>query len=257
MFHAGLGKSGQPRRDREPAVFEGVHRNLESFALGAETIFLWNFEVLQEHRTGPQAVRQTRHGNRMRAVAASALRFDDEGADSGMTGRRIGLGEQQARIAGIGEGDPLFGAVQAVNIAMSARRGLHCARSVRAAARFGQRKHTDSPAGDQIRHEAFDLRIAAPVEDGVGASHGLLVQRVAKLGRQTRQLLRDCRYGEETGIGTAERLGKGGAKQSGLTHLADDGIREFAARLVRADHRLDLGFDDAPDRVGDGGILFG
>ena len=39
-----------------------------------------------------------------------------------MAGIRIGLGEQQPGVAGVGEGDPLLGAVEPVCLAVAPRR---------------------------------------------------------------------------------------------------------------------------------------
>ena len=174
-----------------------------------------------------------------------------------MPGVGVGFGKQEARIAGVGKGDPLFGAVEAVCIAVQARGRFHRSRRIRSTARLRESEHADLAPGNEVGHEALHLLRGAPVIDGERTGHGLHVHGITEFRRQARYLLGDRRHGQVSHVAAAKLFGKGGAEETGGAHLLDDRVGELLALFVIVDGRQYLGLGELAHALRGGGAFIG
>src|SRR5262249_29219769 len=138
---------GRAGRDREAALIEGEHRNLESFTRPADDVRLGHLEVghLEPARVAGEDAPLLLHRAAREPVHGA---FDDErGETRGIALALlllIGPRDGEKVVGDVGERDPALFAVQDVPIAFLDRSRLHAA-DVAAGARLGE-----SVAGDPL-----------------------------------------------------------------------------------------------------------
>src|ERR687888_1594955 len=123
-LEAGADDAACSRSDREAALVEPVHRDLEALSLLADQVLGRELDVLEEElagRAGPDAELVLR----VRRREAGRALLDDEGGDALVLRGRVRLREDERVVGDRGVRDPVLLAVQDVDGALAARGRLH------------------------------------------------------------------------------------------------------------------------------------
>ncbi len=183
--------------------------------------------------------------------------FDDERAHSFMRGfgRRIGLGEQQERVAVARVGDPHFGSVDAVDVAVT-RGGGGDILQIGARVGFGKADAAAPIARSKAGKKFPFLVLGAEAnqdiaQDQVSADHAGEAQPSA------RKLDEDAREGDVVDLGPAELFGDVQSEQPHLGHLVGEGVGILAAMLHFAGNGNHFTIDEFADGAQNEALLFG
>ena len=187
--------------------------------------------------------------DRLSFPARVLLGLNDEGGHALGARVAVGLREQHADVGLVGDRRPHLLTVDAVDVAVAPREGLHVAFGIGAAARLGERHHADGLAGDQVRHVLLDLLGRAAEVDAARTGGALLVVARGEAHIVAHRLLLDDGGGQVAHVAAAHRLGEHRAVQARFASLPDELARKLAARLEPVHDGDHFGLHEAVDHV--------
>ncbi len=143
------------RGDADAAAIERFERDAQALAFFAQAIFRRHAAILQRNFRASE--RAQAHFIFVAADAeAGKIGFDEEGGDAAAACCGIGLGENDVEAGDAAVGDPGFGAVQDVVIAIADGAGLDSG-SVGAGLRFGEAEGAENFAAGEAARDIFSF----------------------------------------------------------------------------------------------------
>src|SRR5436190_7127535 len=249
-----LGQSQPLSADARPRAVEDPHRDPEPLALLAEQVVRRHAAVVEEQLAGRRALDP--HLRLDPAdLEARRLRLDHEGRDARVTGRGVGLGEDDVDPGNAGVGDEPLGAVDHVLTAFEPRLGAHRGR-VRSRPGLAQRIGRQPLAARELRQEALLLLLRAGELDPERAQllHG---EDQAASGADFRDLLdRDERH-QRARACAAVHLVEHDPEDLVLAEELDDVPRELGALVDLGRPRRDPLAREVADQIADLALLVG
>ena len=253
LFHGMLHKAACDGADGHTGSVESLHRDHEASALGTDTVFGRNVNVVKAEFAGAGAA----HAHLLLKLAdgeAFGILRNNKNGDALVSGFRIGLGHDQVIIRNTGVGDPGLAAVEnvaAVRLLLGDRLDGAC---VRTRVGFGQTEGKDLSFGNQRKIFGL-LLIGAVIQNHVGCQP-VSIQEQGDGSAALCDLVDDDLAGDGVTATAAVLLGEMNGHKAGVNQLRNQ-IEVKSVFIHVAIPRLYLVGGKLFDHITDHKLLFG
>ena len=248
-FERALRQAHRLRGDADSAAIERFEGDAQALPFFAEAVFDRHAAILQRNFGGARKA-QTHFVFVAADAESGKIGLHQKGGDAARAGVRVGLGKNQVDAGNAAVGDPGFGAVQQVMIAVAGGASLNSG-GVGAGLWFGEAKCTEDFAFGQTGQIFFLLGVGAGsqerhADDGIGDAE---CDRGG--GVDARDFFQHQRVADRIGSGAAPFVGDQHAAAAEFPEPADFLGGKFLVAFVFAQDRPHFRLHELADGVAD------